>query len=217
MLRTLTVLSAVAVFGAAYGAPVSGTVPKPKDGRPLICTASYPKDALLQRREGISELLFNVTEQGAVSGVIVAASSGTLDLDLTAAACATKWKYLPATRNGEPVVGAVEAHVTWSLGSGEPPGTTPKIKLPAENCILTYDGPPNRAKKPGPTIVRYQLAKGAVTATAIERSSGSAAMDTHAARCVATWHFEPVLPNGSPATGHYAAVFDWQQKPPPEF
>jgi TonB family protein len=210
-------LPVLATTAASAPANISPTIVPPRaKGSSQSCPLTYPTAALRERRQGTTELLFAITESGTVAGVVIAASSGASDLDFTSAACATKWLYDPATVNGAPARVSWEAQVKWSLGSSRPKSNTPKIRVPATNCILTRPASAAYAKAAGSTSVRYQLLDGVVSGALVERSSGNAALDEHAARCVRTWRFEPVMESGAPATGPQVAIFDWLQKPPPE-
>ena len=205
----------VAALAAPAGQSLAVRPPRAK-GPPHICPLRYPAVAMREGRQGTTELLFDITASGAVVAVVIAASSGSPDLDFTSAACATKWQYDPAMASGTPVAVSWEAQVVWALGSSRPKSNTPKIRVPAANCILTRPTSEAYSRASGTTIVRYQLQGGVVSGAVVEHSSGNAALDEHAARCVQTWVFEPVMESGAPATGPHAAIFDWLQKPPPE-
>lgn len=202
---------------AAWGdAPADRPAPVAKDNHAKICAPFYPSGALRNHRDGQAAVLFSVTAEGNVTAVVIAVSSGYSDIDFAAAACATRWHYEPAMKDGVAFAATSSGSVGWWEPPGGPP-VVPQILLPASNCILNFGGASDPSKTTGPTVVRYALDRGTVTGVALGRSSGIDALDSHVARCVMTWRFNPVMSDGKSATGTFDAIVDWQQKPPPEF
>jgi len=96
------------VVHAAVSTPVS-------IGRPHVCTQNYPETSVRLNEEGTTLLSFKVTPDGSVSDVTVAKSSGYPRLDEAAVSCAGRWKYKPATQDGNPVETSWQANVQWKL------------------------------------------------------------------------------------------------------
>ena len=63
----------------------------------------YPLSELQTGGEGWVAMSFIVTKDGAVAEAMIEDSSGNADIDRAALAAIRKWRYTPATRNGEPV------------------------------------------------------------------------------------------------------------------
>lgn len=236
MKRILGIILFVPACALAQTAPpdVQAVTP-PQPAAHLLCIRDYPPDAVRNRRVGSVTLLFRVTTEGRVAGVIVASSSGHSDLDSASVACAKTWQYHPAARNGQPVEVPYSASVEWMIN-----GPIWKISLalrePLNVCLASDE---DARPRDGETIVAYTLKNGEVTGASIKRSSGNAALDQRAVACVATWHFEPETvdpttsvtgtlvnsPNDRPApatrspeslksfaaTGPTTAKFDWSE------
>ena len=96
------------VVHAAVSTPVS-------IGRPHVCTQNYPETSVRLNEEGTTLLSFKVMTDGSVSDVSVSKSSGYPRLDDAAVSCAGRWRYKPATQDGNPVETAWQANVQWKL------------------------------------------------------------------------------------------------------
>lgn len=175
------------------------------------CPVEYLHVVAARHFKGTTEILFSVKRDGAVSGMVVAASSANTELDLLSAVCVSKWRYEPAKENGAPVEVTWEGQISWTQMGTRPKGETPQLRLPATNCIRNRPGAADRTMPKEPTTVRYELVNGEVTGSVVEHGSGDASLDDYAASCVKTWHFLPLLPKGMPATGTYTAVLFWEQ------
>ena len=107
----LAVLAALAAPSppALADAPVQS----PPPAKSHSCLDHYPQAAKDAGIEGMTTLLFTVTEQGTVADVRIAKSSGNAALDNAAAACASLWHYKPATKDSKPVAVRWQADVEW--------------------------------------------------------------------------------------------------------
>lgn len=76
---------------------------------------AYPPAARRAGEEGVVMLQLYVTEDGRVAEVKVAKSSGFPRLDEAAERDARRWRFLPATRGGEPVAYWLTVPVRYSL------------------------------------------------------------------------------------------------------
>lgn len=75
----------------------------------------YPPSSRRAGEEGVVELLLQVDENGRVTKAEVKKSSGFPMLDQAAVSGAMRWRFIPATRNGEDVASELIAPVKFSL------------------------------------------------------------------------------------------------------
>lgn len=144
----------------------------------------YPVPALQHEIEGTTVLSFTVSPEGKVVDERVAHSSGDVDLDNASIACASKWLYRPAMRNGVSVAAPWEAQVQWRLGFATEPYLS--MMSAALKCVLSAE--PARDEYLHATlnpVVRLTVSKGAVTATRLLATSGNDDLDRHVLSCFA--------------------------------
>jgi len=100
--------------GTGYGGPGNSSLPSPFGGhvnpRPV-----YPELARQRGQEGQVVLLVYVDIQGNPTTVLVEDSSEHALLDQAAVQAIQRWKFNPASRNGEAVPGTVRVPVTFRL------------------------------------------------------------------------------------------------------
>jgi protein TonB len=81
-----------------------------------ISDADYPASAVRAEAEGTTRVSIQVGANGRVTGCSVTGSSGNSALDSTACSLIQRrFRYKPATRNGQPVPDTVTQSVTWRL------------------------------------------------------------------------------------------------------
>ncbi|HEX4295145.1 MAG TPA: TonB family protein [Rhizomicrobium sp.] len=96
--------------------PVHQAVSTPVSvGRPHTCQQNYPEVSVRLNEEGTTTLAFHVMTDGSVSNVSIAKSSGSDRLDNAAISCAGRWRYKPATQDGNPTETPWQANVQWKL------------------------------------------------------------------------------------------------------
>ena len=89
---------------AAHGIPDTHTIP------------TYPPLAVRLNQQGNVQLKLEIDATGAVVEATILRSSGYYDLDDAAVSWVkAHWRYLPATRNGQPMATSVDAIVTFRL------------------------------------------------------------------------------------------------------
>ncbi len=93
-------------------APVSTPI---SIGRAHSCLQNYPPISQRNNEEGTTLMSFTVNVDGSVSDPSVAKSSGFQRLDEAALSCVLRWKYKPATQDGQPVAAQNQANVVWKL------------------------------------------------------------------------------------------------------
>jgi protein TonB len=93
-------------------APVSTPI---SIGRPHTCVQNYPPISQRNNEEGTTMLSFTVGTDGNVTNPAVEKSSGFPRLDEASLSCVTRWRYKPATQDGQPVAAHWEANVQWKL------------------------------------------------------------------------------------------------------
>lgn len=218
-MRTVTLLVMLGMSGPALAQtqpePPKSTFVKPAPaGSPHICLSNYPQAAIQEHREGVVLLTFEVTADGTVDALTVAASSGSYDLDLASSRCAANWNYKPAQKDGVAVSTPWHAWVNWSLKRAMTPYASPQPSEEISSCVKAYSDAAQRAVAAvnGVSIVRYTLAKGVVTEAVLKASSADDVLDKYAVACVKGWTFKSDYENGQPATGSHVAIIDWKQK-----
>jgi protein TonB len=96
--------------------PVHQAVSTPVSvGRPHVCQQNYPEVSVRLNEEGTTTLSMKVMPDGSVTNVTVAKSSGYSRLDDAAVSCAGRWRYKPASQDGNPVEMNWQANVQWKL------------------------------------------------------------------------------------------------------
>jgi len=96
----------------------------PTRGPNIIGSAKplYPKDALDQRLEGTVTISVLVADDGSVSAVTVAGSSGHAKLDQAAKTVVERnWTFDPGLENGKPVPGNRTITFVFTAGNGQTP------------------------------------------------------------------------------------------------
>ena len=100
--------------GAGHGGSGNGSQPVPFGGH-INPRPAYPELARQRGQEGQVVLLVNVDMRGNPTTVLVEASSEYALLDQAAIQAIRRWKFNPASRNGEAVPGTVRVPVTFRL------------------------------------------------------------------------------------------------------
>ncbi|UJJ49642.1 MULTISPECIES: TonB family protein [Rhodanobacter] len=80
--------------------------------------AQYPKEAVAARHQGRVVVLAVLTSNGEVEDAKVESSSGYPELDASALAAVSNWKYAPCTRYRQPVACYVREPVNFALTAG---------------------------------------------------------------------------------------------------
>jgi len=100
--------------GQGHGGSGNGSLPVPL-GAHINPRPAYPELARQRGQEGQLVLLVNVDTRGNPTEVRVEASSEYALLDQAAVKAIQRWKFNPASRNGEAVPGTVRVPVTFRL------------------------------------------------------------------------------------------------------
>jgi len=124
----ITMIIALLITGWAFSAttvtqaqPSKPSVSDPgfspaKPFRRLNRVPPYPTDSLELGEEGVIALRLTVAADGRVTDVKTVRSSGSARLDMsTANWIKSRWRYYPATLNGQPVASTVTFKVTFAL------------------------------------------------------------------------------------------------------
>ncbi len=177
-----------------------------------ICAGYYPQNLMRAGIVGSTELIFNISTQGKVVDVIVAASSDNDDLDNASVTCAKQWLYRPATQNGNLVEVPWKATVIYSLRPGSEPWIAPLLTGPLHNCLTEYSPTTQQLEGiTGMTVLIYKLISGEVSDVSLSHTSGNSELDKQAIDCVRSWRFSTTVPNGQPATHQQTAIIDWRE------
>jgi TonB family protein len=102
--------------------PLPGTAVDPSSAAALVADSprldtsgvnmqpNYPPGSTAS---GSPQILASVRDDGTVSAVALAKSSGYTDLDTAAANAVLHWKFLPAMKNGQPVAGKIVVQIVF--------------------------------------------------------------------------------------------------------
>jgi TonB family protein len=88
----------------------------------------YPPEATRVYARGAVTIRVHITADGTVGGVDVAESSGYAALDQAAVKCAERWRYKPATKDGNPVAVLTMYKIAYRLGQTK--SDTTQLNLP---------------------------------------------------------------------------------------
>ena len=162
----------------------------------------YPKEARQEGREGTVVLRMTIGTNGDVENVNIQESSGSPDLDESAAQSVKTWQFDPATFGDEPISSVVDLPVRFDLDEygirapePEPEPEPVKVKKPAR--LIKSERPPypkeaRQEGREGTVVLRIAIgAGGDVENVNIQESSGSPDLDESAAQSVKTWQFDP--------------------------
>lgn len=79
-----------------------------------ISNADYPAAAIRAEASGVTSVSIQIGANGAVTGCNVTRSSGNSALDTTACSLIRRrFRFAPATRNGQPVASTTTRNITW--------------------------------------------------------------------------------------------------------
>jgi TonB family protein len=114
--RAALALTAVVLLGY-FSSPTTGQTGEPKTKPPRVVyqvSAEYTDEAKEARISGEVVLDLDIDNKGSVEAVRIKRS---LDkgLDENAVAAVRKWRFTPATRNGEPVATTISVSVKFAL------------------------------------------------------------------------------------------------------
>lgn len=98
-------------------APVHQVISTPVSiGRPHTCGGNdYPPMSVKLGEEGTATVSFHVMPDGSVTNASVTKSTGSSRLDSATVSCVERWRYKPATVDGNPVEREWQAAVQWKL------------------------------------------------------------------------------------------------------
>lgn len=101
--------------GTACPPPASPPSP-PRLRSGTISNDDYPASAIRAQAQGTTRMSLQIGANGRVTGCSVTASSGNSSLDSTACSLAQRrYRFAPATRNGQPVASTYSQSVRWQL------------------------------------------------------------------------------------------------------
>jgi TonB family protein len=209
------------------------TVSPRQDPAHPIRQPHYPVQSLMAREEGAVILEFTVKADGTVDPATIGVdeSSGYPALDAAAMIEAATWRFLPATRKGEPVASPHKFRVVFQM-RGMPGAAELLPQMPAilqDTYIRTSDpsSDPSRpitqppypadalaARAEGDVILQFLVeADGFVDPNSIvvKKSSGFASLDQAAvSEAAVNWRFRPAMRDGRPvaAPHRFRVVFE---------
>jgi TonB family protein len=187
--RFALLLTAVLLWPAQALAQAGFAPPTPRGG-PHICS-EYPYDALAAATGGATIVAFTIAKDGTVKDISVDRSSGSDALDQAALACAARWLYVPAERDGQWIEVPWKAQITSAVHQGDPD------PIAAQSCHRYRGSEAERAAANKTALFVFWIdTNGHLTPPYLLRSSGSPSFDAAAADCIADWDFIAADVNG---------------------
>jgi periplasmic protein TonB len=102
--------------GTACPAPPAAPPSPPRHRSGTISNDDYPASAIRAQAQGTTRMNLQIGADGRVTGCSVTGSSGNSALDSTACSLAQRrYRFAPATRNGQPVASTYSQSVRWQL------------------------------------------------------------------------------------------------------
>jgi TonB family protein len=180
---------------------------------PHICPYShYPKDAVARNEQGTVTMAYTVAADGSVQNVTIAKSSGYDDLDQAAMACATAWKYKPASKDGQPIAVPWKSSVAWAINGPGQSGDMPARREIGSGICTEHPSDPNDTATPTVAVVWYFVeTDGSVSGARLGASSGDKVYDDYAVSCVSGWHFRPAEHDNVPVKTYTQAAIRWSR------
>ncbi|HEY1707977.1 MAG TPA: TonB family protein [Rhizomicrobium sp.] len=182
-------------------------VPLPKPGTLHDCLSYTPSADEEAHATAPVQIHFIAKTDGSVSEPFVALSSGSKTFDEAAMQCASRWQYLPATRDRQPV--AVGWAVRVALQKGVP--------VVAENfakphLCFHYPEKALRDHIEGTTILAFMInTDGRITQASVAKSSGSKELDEATIVCSSRWMYRPAKRDGQPIAVPWGAQVTWTE------
>lgn len=176
---------------------------------------TYPAVARATSMQGVVIMDVTVMSDGKLGAIVVTKSGGVLDA--AAMDAVRQWQFLPATRDGKPIMMTVPVTMTFSLagtGTNGVPAANIGIELPARTSETKLGQTPDRPRKiksvspvypaaaraarmQGMVILDAMVLKtGVVGDVTVTRSGG--VFDAAAIAAVRQWIYEPARLNGQP-------------------
>lgn len=191
MRRLLVLVAVSALFGAAFaGDPGSLPNQKPEYG---YCGPFVPLAAFSDHATGNTTVSFRVNDDGSVQDIAVMRSAGRSDLDQAAVACASTWRYTPATKDGKPVAMPWQQNITWY---------PPKPHTCSDKTA--------NVEATGVTGLTFTIAtSGHRENVQVVRSSGSATLDDLAVLCSRSWRYKPAMHDDKAVEALWSVDVQW--------
>ena len=179
---------------------------------------AYPELAHLNRAQGVVEIQFSVDENGDVTKVVVARSSGSLMLDAAVVRDYNllHWKFQPATLYGKPVPSTKEQEFEFRLDPAEERALALKrLALPVGTPDAPYPKEGLRLKPRGSvTVGVHWTSRGLVNLIYLVKASGSNILDRAALRwAYENWHIDPTTINDKNKDDAFTKTMNFE--PPP--
>ncbi|WP_374581989.1 energy transducer TonB [Pseudoduganella sp.] len=201
LLACLFALSAAAKSDEIDGIPVSNDAISITE----FCMASWPRDSVANREEGVVGLMVLVDIDGTAADAKVIETSGFRSLDKASTATARLCKYAPAKKDNLPVKAWFKLQHYWTAGAPASPITNHPACVPPpwprEALLNNHQG-----------AVKLQFlvdTNGEIKDYGILKSSGYAHLDKAAAEGIAKCWFRPKNENGRPIKSWQTMEYHW--------
>jgi TonB family protein len=215
-----SLFSAVLISTSANAAAAQGDLPPRALVATTVTEADYPLRALAAAEQGRTIVNVAVAADGRMMDATVATSSGSQSLDQAAIQIAkSRWRFAPATRNGQPVAGTVPVEVNWTLplqpaaqaylqapslpNGAQPPRAARLVGQPGDYPSMSME-----MGEQGVVGVRYLVrADGSIGDVQLAQSSGMSRLDGAALRLVRErWQTQPARVGGNAAEAWHTAT-----------
>jgi TonB family protein len=183
-----------------------------------VTAADYPLKSVLLREFGTANLRYQVRQDGTVGEVEVLTSSGSRGLDEAATYLVKRWRFKPATENGNPTTAELNANIVFSLNAPLGALAPARLDVRDRNAAFRITGfTPDETEYPAQSIAAGETGSvelsylvrdnGTVDEIQVAKSSGFARLDDAAARTIRSkWRFRPALQDGRPTASRLSST-----------
>lgn len=162
--------------------------------KPHVCVLRGTTWDKVRPLKGITRVKFTIDESGRTDAISVAQTSGEAELDAASTECVSRWRYLPAERDGKAVVVPWDVDIAWNTES-RPERFTDMTKC-VRDIVLK---PEDLVAAQKPTQLSYTVIGGTVFDLQADQASGNKRLDNLALRCASRTRFrETVVMGASP-------------------
>ncbi len=163
------------------------------------------------KADGVTELSFDGTQDGALANVTVKWSSANPDLDKAAQSCVSQWHFSPGTKRGQRWLGHHSLTIDWTTKGADRPYGKPHVP----HVCWNFPEMAQIGGISGEVLIRFTISEeGDVTDPSIAKSSGNADLDKAALHCVASWTYRPILKGGKPTAVPFETKIVWHVTTP---
>jgi TonB family protein len=177
---------------------------------PVDCDSFLPSGVTVPRSALPTRISYRLALDGSLHDLTLYRSSGNIELDKAALACAGASHDFALDASGNPLEINWIGAISWNyflhrLVEPDPSSDEQRV------CHVEYPAAAIPLHAEGDSLVSYHIATdGSVKDATITASTGYWSLDKASLNCVAPWHFFPATHNGSPVQIERQSVFRWR-------